>query len=84
MIREAFAKLIDALTDSVRKSTQEGGILRVRGIMALTVTGVASVMALKGDLEAEVFASAWIGILGIYFGARLTQVANDRANGNKS
>ncbi len=84
MIREALAKLIDALTDSIVKSTEEGGILRVRGIMALTITAIASVMALKGDLDGEVYAAAWVGILGIYFGARLTQVANDRANGSKS
>ena len=84
IISTAFANVLDAFAESIRRSTEEGGPFRVRGIMALAVTGAAIWLAIDGVIGPEVFVAAWTGILGVYFGSRMTQVATDRANGKKN
>lgn len=56
-------KLIDWLTGS-------GGVLRVRGLLALAGMGTLCYMALNGDIGADVFVGVIAPILGFYAGIR--------------
>ena len=49
----------------------DGGVLRVRGAIALMVTGTACYLVIDGTLPLDIFAPIWSLIVGTYFGARI-------------
>ena len=48
----------------------EGGLLRVRGLLALGTTGVVLAMFLQELAIPAALLTAWAGITGVYFGGR--------------
>ena len=51
----------------------EGGLLRVRALMALTMTGAAIYFAAIGLLPIMVFVAAWTSAMGVYIGVRAVE-----------
>ena len=48
----------------------EGGLLRVRGLLALGTTGAVLAMFLQEIAIPAALLTAWAGIIGVYFGGR--------------
>ena len=51
--------------------TQEGAPGRVRGLIALGLTGTACWLTIDGVLPVETFTTAWVAAIGVYIGARI-------------
>ncbi len=50
---------------------QEGAPGRVRGLIALGLTGTACWLAIDGVLPVQTFVTAWVAAIGVYIGARI-------------
>ena len=48
----------------------KGGLLRVRALITLSLTGTAIFLAVTGVLPVTVFVAAWTGAMGVYIGVR--------------
>jgi len=51
----------------------EGGLLRVRALMALGMTAAAIYFAATGLLPIMVFVAAWTSAMGVYIGVRAVE-----------
>lgn len=64
------------MKEIIGKLLSEGGALRVRSILAFTVTGVFAYLAVDGQVSADVVKEVVVIVLGFYFITRAAQGGN--------
>lgn len=62
--------MITILQQLLTHLTGDGGLLRVRGIIVQGTTAVVLFLFIRDSAVPSALLTAWIGMIGVYFGAR--------------
>jgi len=59
------------LSNFLNSLTATGGLLRVRAVITLSLTGAIVYLFISGDAVPDQLMQAWFGVGGLYFGSRI-------------
>ncbi len=63
--------MIEAVKSLVANLTGEGGLLRVRAVLALAITAVVLAMFFDEKAIPDALLVTWSGVTALYFGSRI-------------